>query len=340
MERERENTNQKGGRVNTRVDVGEDNVQAKQVMTGAQDKAIGICGEGVPMSGLSGAADVKFRSRKRSRKNRAKHRHDTENGTDVDGDSEKDMSGTELFLMKEAQLMREQSRASALDFRVEKAESHNLEREKSDRQASGDDVIGGLKDSFAVERSSAAVVERMDKYIEDGLKQKFGDRDEAISQSQANKNNFESDLYAIPERLQVDQRPSYDPGEGLPAAGVEEVELPAEVREKNITETVRAHKELLTGKRPRDQNTDMLNLPGNLSANFAKHRKDWITDRATSKHASQDEVYRNRKGDRPDFDCARDDSDRGNSNALKRRKNRQVASDSLIAERFKKRWRR
>lgn len=340
MEHGRVKTDEEDGRAKTKLGVSGDDSEPKGVRAEPKDEGADKYGKDFPLPGFSDTADVKFRSRKRSQKIRVKHSQNTENETDADGDPEKGISSIELRLLKKAQLMREQSRESALDVRVEKVENHNPETDKDDLQASGDDVVGGLKDSFAIERSAAAIVERMDKYIEDGMRQKFGDREGANPHSQADKGTFEGNLYAIPERLQVNQRPLYDPGEGLPAAGVEEVELPAEVREKNIAETIRAHKELLAGKRSRDQNTDARNLPGNLSANFAKHRKDWITDRATSRHTSQDEAYCNKKGERSDFDCGQDDSDQGNGNALKKRRNYQVASDSLIAERFKKRWRR
>lgn len=290
--------------------------------------------------GGADSADIKFRKRKRSRKIRTKHNRETEREKGSDDDARSEINRAELILMKEAQLLREQGRVFALDVRVEKAKGYSTERDDGEPQAPGDEVVGGLKDSFAVERSSVAVVERMDKFIEEGMRQKFGEKDEDHSQSQVNDSDHENDLYAIPERLQVNQRPMYDPGEGLPAAGVEEVELPSEVRERNIAETVLAHKKLLAGKRSRDQNTDVQRLPGNLSANFAKHRKDWISDRVSLKYMGQDEAYRPEKGELQDFDRKQDDSDRGNSNALKRRRSFQVASDSLLVERFRKRWRR
>lgn len=282
---------------------------------------------------------VQFRSRKRARKTRIKRALDSEkNGETEDTGGEREMSRSELLLLREAQKLREENRKTALDISVTKKDQLDGEKVEKHGDASGDNVIGGLKEDFAVERSGHAMEERMENYINERMRKKFGNNEEPADGSGVEpKPTEENDLFAIPERLRVEERPQYDPGEGLPAAGVEEVELPEDLRRKNIEETVRAHKELLANRGFRDRTHAVETLPGNLSANYMKHRNDWIAEHLGPKNAgNQNDGNASQRGS---VHGSKDAKDKTKPEAAKRPRY-QAATDNLIADRFKKRWRR
>lgn len=281
--------------------------------------------------------EVKFRSRKRSKKVRRRKLDIEATEKDEGGESE-ELQMSELLLIKEAQKLREQSRQSALDISaVGRGTDQVASSKRSD--VADDDIASGLQSNFAVERSSHAVEERMDKYVEERMRERFGNRYEEDGQTGNQvKNLEETDLFAIPDRLQVKERPLYDPGEGMPAAGVEEVELSEEARQQNIEKTVQAHKELLAtrGMREKENNTEM--LPGNVSANFAKHKTDWIAD-----HLGSSSIELQERGGSsviPESAAPRAKGREKDAHGERTRRKYQPATDGLIADRFRKRWRR
>lgn len=282
---------------------------------------------------------VPFRSRKRARKTRLRRALDSEkNGEAEDSEGEPEMSRSELLLMREAQKLREENRKTSLDITVTKDNHLDGEKLQKHGDASGDNVMGGLKEDFAVERSGHAMEERMENYINERMRKKFGDNEEPAGASGLeSKPTDENDLFAIPERLRLEERPLYDPGEGLPAAGVEEVQLPEEMRRKNVEETVRAHKKLLAKKGSRDRTQAVESLAGNLSANYMKHRNDWIAEHLGPKNTgNQNNDKVSQRGSEND---SKDAQDNKKPEAGKRLRY-QAATDNLIADRFKKRWRR
>lgn len=279
--------------------------------------------------------EVKFRSRKRSKKVRKRALSDTEPAEkDEGGESELHLS--EILLIKEAQKLRERSRQSALDINAVSREADH--RSLSERIGSADDDIeSGLKSNFAVERSSHAAEERMDKYVEERMQEIYGNRkDEEGQNSSLGRNAEESDIFAIPDRLKVKERPLYDPGEGMPAAGVEEVELPEEARRETIEKTLQAHKELLAkrGKRRDPENTEA--LPGNFSANFAQHRNDWIAGHL-GPGGSEEQGHGGSAGKPARTAHAGQDGEKDGKVEKPRRY--QAATDGMVADRFRKRWR-
>ena len=181
-----------------------------------------------------------LRSRRRPRKARQKHVfHGEENK-----DDKQSTTISDLLLLNEVQEMRAKSRTSTK--RIVKKQEEETPSDV-DQKEDGEDLIA-LRSNFSLERSTNAVEERMHKYIDERMKEKFGER---FRSNEVNTDAAqESDLYDVPEHLKPKERPLYDPGEGLPAAGVEEVEISPQARQKNVEETVKAHMQLLEkGKR-------------------------------------------------------------------------------------------
>lgn len=208
-----------------------------------------------------------------------------------------------VLLLKEAQRLRDTSRRSGLP------QGTKLRGKKKETDSAIGDVAGGLGKAFAVERSAHVEEERMTKYVNEKMREKFGDSEpEAPVIDVAKK--FEDELYAIPDHLRGDTRTMYDPGEGLPASGVEEVELPESVRKRNEKATELAKKQLLSrrGTRSKD-NRGEIEVGGNMSANFLQHR----TQRTGNK------VMESGKGDG---------------------EKREMATDAQALERWRKRWRK
>lgn len=156
----------------------------------------------------------------------------------------------DLLLLKEAQKLREQSRQSGLTPSLLLTSATNSSAaETPDNAIKRNDLADGLQSHFSVEKAGTAVEERMAKYIEEGMRKKFGDRyiDRGLGQSQPRsdsntqkedngKDNIGDDngedlkelnaeIFDIPQHLQVEQRRLYDPSEGMPSAGLEETEV-------------------------------------------------------------------------------------------------------------------
>jgi uncharacterized membrane protein YgcG len=144
----------------------------------------------------------------------------------------------------------------------------------------------------------------------------------------------EEELYAIPEHMQVPTRPQYDPTAGLPAAGVEEVDVGAVARRKNAEETAAARQRLLAHAATRrglgaDASPGPSCVVENLSANFERHRRDWIDTHLGPAPGSQGGSSSRGGG-----------SGMGGRPAGGKRAPHGLATDHIVAERFRKRWRK
>lgn len=190
-----------------------------------------------------------FKARKRNTQKKRKRRLDsaldTANATTNEADDEK--SHHDLLLLKEAQKLREQSRQSGLTPSLLLTSATNSSAAGNpDNAIKRNDVADGLQSHFSVEKAGTAVEERMAKYIEEGMRSKFGDR--YIGRSNAQKENsakeigngddtsedlkqLNADMFDIPQHLQVEQRRLYDPSEGMPSAGLEETEVVPSVKD-------------------------------------------------------------------------------------------------------------
>lgn len=285
---------------------------------------------------------VVFRVRKRPRKARSKQVETVVNSSNDDSvkeDETEEVSRVDLLLIKEAQTLRGKSRKQALDIGVSR-ENQTRSNDASKGAPSNIDNVVDLQGKFAVEKAGHVVEMRMSRFIEDGMQKKFGKKSHEDLDKEAD-GAHQGDLFTIPDRLQVKERPQYDPGEGLPVSGVEEVEIPEHVRRKNEVDTIHAHKALLTVKAPHRSRDNLLSTPGNVSSNYIKHRNDWMDTHLGPKaggHDANEEGARNSLTKEPlkcDGDVHGNTSERG-----KGRRRQPMATDSVIADRFRKRWRR
>eukprot|EP00178_Gracilaria_changii_P023376 TRINITY_DN707_c0_g1_i1.p3 TRINITY_DN707_c0_g1~~TRINITY_DN707_c0_g1_i1.p3 ORF type:complete len:289 (-),score=50.78 TRINITY_DN707_c0_g1_i1:1446-2312(-) len=259
-----------------------------------------------------------FRARKRSRKARKK-RLQKEKDDKLDDDER--VSKTDLLLIKEAQAMREKTRIAALDTKLTGRKS-KLSSEKVDTETGKEhESTAGLRNDFAVERSNNLMEEHMNKYIEEGVRRRFGDP-ESLGTTTKGSVLEEDSMYAIPEHLRVEARQQYDPGEGMPAAGVEEVELPEDVRRKNEIETLRAREELYdvvsSGVRSNGASSAYLKSEQRSSPKCTSDQNNKLNEQS-HEQASYAPAAKNVDGKKRRFGHA---------------------TDNLVADRFRKRWRR
>lgn len=278
--------------------------------------------------------------RTRMRRNRNKRRK-SEYRSNPDEDEElPEMIKTDILLIKEAQALRESNRASGLDISIKgrKTESEKDMERNSERDS---EAVIGLQSNFAAETSTHFMQQHMNKYIDDGIRSKFGDKSKGREETKKPVTSDEDNLFTIPDNLRVEDRQLYDPGEGIPAAGVEEVEVPDEVRLKNELETVLAHNRLMDKK----------------SRSSRQNKKTECWELAKAKLVQQGDITAG-----PD-DCtskisgafARDSKrvpslhktgGKGNptvssdSGSALKKPRFATATDALIADRFRKRWRR
>lgn len=280
---------------------------------------------------VASTSQVKFRARKRAKKARTKReRTNTEESAD---DLDNGMTRAELMLMKEAQKLREENRKTALDVRIQREDKN---ADGANKGSDNNIIADGLQSNFALEKTGNVVEERMVKYIEERMKMKFGDKDVESADQQQPAYDDERELFVIPERLRVAERPMYDPGEGMPA-GVEEVELSEEARRRNQEETLKAHRELIESKARKGDVEKEECLPGNFSCNYAQHRNEWIdvhlgwkNQRATGE---ADLATNGGNHVQDGHSAAKHQRDTGGRSSHQ-------ASDFAVAERFKKRWKR
>lgn len=288
---------------------------------------------------------VVFRPRKRSQKNRKRlatteeNAEQSANGDKENGNNRADLSHADLLLLKEAQKLRDRSRSTALDTSITSAARSKPQDCKPQQDDGANDVVDGLKTKFSVEQSGLAVEERMHKFIEEGMRQKFGDSMDSRNSDHKKdiSANDESAVFEIPERWQTSDRPLYDPSEGMPSAGLEEVAIPEEARMKAVTETIEAQKQLAIDRAQRKKGEKPNATTGNLSCNFAHHRHEWIEQNLRPRPtASRSDANATEK----DGSSPKEQNSPTKATKPPTGKRSGNATDATFAERFKKRWRR
>mmetsp|Transcript_13309 Transcript_13309/g.27042 ORF Transcript_13309/g.27042 Transcript_13309/m.27042 type:complete len:232 (+) Transcript_13309:2744-3439(+) len=182
--------------------------------------------------------------RKRAHEGPMIHRGDEERPADGDDDDNDDVVGVreKVELLREAQRIKQRSRRSL--GLVEQAlagpgyvQGQNGVGTSDDDFEANDDakVVEGLRENFRIESANREIEAQMEKYIEERLASRADSGIECSS-----KIADSQELYQVPAHLIVPPRPMYDPGEGLPVSGIEEVELPASVRYNNAVATQQA----------------------------------------------------------------------------------------------------
>lgn len=273
------------------------------------------------------SVNVQFRARKRSRNAHSKRKRHRAEEEDVDGQEIKEEDGTsrsELLMMRKAQILRERSRRVAMDIAI--AAGPPTQDESGEEKGVLNDVIGELKNQFAVEKSGHVSEERMRNYVEEGMRRKFGDgQTEGVNDSG---HGSQRDLYSIPERLRVEEGPLYDPGEGMPAGGVEEVEVSQEMKRQTEVATKKARAELVMRAAKQKREDRVVSGARNISADYVKHKRDWLDE-----HCGND-------APNTDVEAAAEGGSGEGSKGDRNRRRYATASDAMVAERFRKRWRR
>lgn len=222
-----------------------------------------------------------------------------------------------VMLLKEAQRLRHTTRRSGLS---QASKLRGLKQDNHDEESGpANDVAGGLGKAFATERSTHVEEERMSRYVEEKMREKFGDT-KPEAQVVDSAKQYEEELYTIPVHLRSTSQRLYDPIEGLPASGVEEVELPEAVRKRNEIATQKAKVALMTQRRrAASERREGEKIVGNVSVNFLQHQKDKRQTAANSTTLA-----------------AKDDVGYAQDNESKR----ELATDAQAVERWRKRWRK
>lgn len=287
-----------------------------------------------------------FRARRRPRKTRKREDlgesgDPVENVEPGDASTERctELSREELLLLREAQQLRERVRASTQRPKrnngCKDGASDSVRREGA---AAIDEGPAGLSTQFSAERGGLAIQERMDKYIQNGLREKFGhfhDDEEAVKEKLAVE---DTQVFEIPEQLQVEEGPLYDPSDGMPSAGLEEVQLPVEDDLKALPKASKLPKRAGVMQKAHRRDPNEALTPGNLSSNFLYHRQKWkeanvSTVNAENRNSAHGGSSECREGGRD----GRDDSAINKQFSGKRSR---FKTDIAFAERWKKRLRR
>lgn len=283
---------------------------------------------------------VLFRARRRPRKGR---RREVSNGGEDEGDKAEDTSGQagvlaelsrdELVLLREAQQLRERLRTSNVPVAPRGVGKGGVSDLDARNEPAGiDGGADGLSTQFSAERGGLAIQERMDVFIQSGLRKKFGHlREEEPVKERPSVVDVES--FEIPKQLQVEEGLQYDPTEGMPSAGLEEVDIP-----DAATDITKASKRHDAARKGRNRRLDEALTPGNLSSNFVYHRQKWKeanmpsgnADECVADKADVRESGGRRKADSEDF--------RKESQTVGKRSRHSI--DAAFADRWKKRWRR
>lgn len=280
-----------------------------------------------------------FCSRKRPQKARKRYIHN-ESAVNSGTNATEGLTHVELSALKEAQELRDRIRATGLNVSIEGKKGADATTKEEDAKDAIDGVADGLTSHFSAEKSGQVVDKRMRNFIEEGLRKKFGDRYMHEAQSKEKDINLE-DVFEIPEHLKVNERSVYDPSEGMPAAGLEELEVPLKAKQDE-------HKTELTTKQPpkksktkdawlHNSNAE-INVSGNFSSNFAHHRNEWIETHLGPQLPKPKETGATVRTDATERDKDKQDDKNGFDRPGQKRFNQ--ASDTLFAERFRKRWRR
>lgn len=298
-------------------------------------------------------AVTQFRSRKRPQK--ARKRNGSQSST-LSSTTDVTTSRADVFLLKAAQQLRDRTREASLTnndpTQHDSPTNDESQPQENDSNQPNNDVAAGLHTNFSVERSGHALEVRMGQFIADGMARKFGVRnDHDISVKDKKVDSAESDVFDVPDWLRVDQKPTYDPGEGLPAAGMEEVDLPPKTLKQVTDASLQARDEMTQRRRrvrnqppPRDEARNaQFEFGSNFSANFARHRSEWIeknvAGRVEPDKAKLDgRTVRDKTMPSDKHPKLGTTTNCSNGNASSKRGPQ--ASDAAFAERFRKRWRR
>lgn len=148
--------------------------------------------------------------------------------TKAEAEGEGDMS-TDIHLIKEAQRMRDAVRRA--------------QRKPRPTVASKEDETADASSGFAAERATHLETERMARYVEERMHERFGGGDDNSGADSPKPTDvakqFEEELYSVPEHLNGKERAPYDPAAGLPAGGVEEVAVDAKLGKGKTTYKVK-----------------------------------------------------------------------------------------------------
>lgn len=265
---------------------------------------------------LQGEEKVVFKARKRLRKSSTRRPRESREEEELNDTSKL----SELKLIKEAQQLRERNRQRIQESRLN-ADDKSTDVKEGKAENGPNEILGGLSNNFAVESSTHAFEANMEKYIEEGMKQKFGDDHEALANENKPKDISQADLYQIPRWLKIQERPMYDPSENMPATGAEEVEVSLESRLENQRKTIEAHQKLVNKKTQTELDSSLSNeITGNVRTNFVGKGSERQVQRSSSSknRNNTEEVYA--------------------EDHVKRKRNL-TATDSLLADRYRKRWR-
>jgi Hepatocellular carcinoma-associated antigen 59 len=297
------------------------------------------------------ASAPRFRARKRAGRPRPRARNTgNDAGTAAaaaasDGNAEDDEDGlshAEIVLLREAQRLRNTARrahaAPAVTARAAEAAAAAADAVLLAQQAKQE--AGGLRSNFAVESSGYDAQRNMEQFVQQRMVEKFGRRDgdavptaadSSATERFVSLDDAERELYSIPDHIRVPQREQYDPTEGLPAAGVEEVDIGAGAKRLNAEKTAAAREALLAQREAgRSEDADLIGVVGNVSANFEQHRRDWIETHLGSSSTRNPNALPGARGA-----CNPGADGKGSSKRLAG-----VATDQAVADRFRKRWRK
>lgn len=305
----------------------------------------------------SATLGVQFRERRRTKKARPRRPAQASEDTAPSHIADEERELEEIALLRKAQQIRQQSRAFRSDSRVNE---ESLQESRRQRDAPDSHVVGGLKQNFAVESSGYDAQKNMEEYIERRLAEKLASQNEYANRDTETNDNEggnsgdeesrnvvhgnideeEAALYVIPERLRLQPREQYDPAEGLPAAGVEEVDVGHESRRRTAVETAIARRQLLQKARDlRAEDRDVRGVSGNVSSNFEKHRRDWNEAHLGPRKPHAESFGRPPKanGKQPPGSSNISEGGRGFHG---KRYHVPTATDHIVADRFRKRWRK
>jgi hypothetical protein len=270
-------------------------------------------------------------------------------GGDNGCDHDEALKPEDIALLRAAQRLREQARrthaappiASRAAVAAAAADAALLAQQAKQE-------AGGLRTNFAVESSGYDARRNMEQFVEQRMVAKFGRRDtdavpttsgEHSGTAAATVADAEADLYSVPDHIRVPEREQYDPTEGLPAAGVEEVDIGAAAKRRNAEETAVARDALMAKREAgRRDESDLGEVMGNVSANFEQHRRDWInTHLGSGPSLKLDKPPSRREGNKTRSDVG-GSGNVGINGGGKRSVG--MATDQAVVDRFRKRWRK
>lgn len=228
--------------------------------------------------------------------------------------------------------------------KLSKGETKAKKKKKDDKVAAGDldelDEIGEnekddddeeevqkkkiMLDSFTKQTNALDVDKHMMAYIEEEMRKRRGKKSDAKNEHEDEEPskplNPQDELFQAPDHLRVESKPISEGNVQLSTTmltAIPEVDLGIDVRLKNIEETEKAKRKLLEQRhqKPKDEKDTF------EGSNFSATNRFYRTRPTVSDHE-------------------RTNNDQPNQNSHKTGQRREMATDDLVAERFKKRLRR